>query len=116
MTHLQYGDADLHHPDGQHYSNVDGEWLTEDFRHRLGRHLAAHRGDALARTDSTARAERPPVDAFDDVIPATERGGYLVRSKSRPGAWWMVDVLPGRLVCHCEAAQARTLPDESSRC
>lgn len=37
----------------------------------------------------------------DDVIPATERGGYLVASESQPGVWWFVTVLPGRLVCPC---------------
>ena len=42
---------------------------------------------------------------FDDVIPATERGGYLVKSESKPGAWWFVQVLPGRLVCPCPAGE-----------
>lgn len=43
----------------------------------------------------------PVVDSFDDVIPATERGGYLVSSVSQPGAWWLVQVFPGRLECPC---------------
>lgn len=38
---------------------------------------------------------------FDDVIPATERGGYLVASASTEGSWWLVQVVTGRLVCPC---------------
>lgn len=39
---------------------------------------------------------------FPDVIPATDRGGYLVASESQPGAWWLVECVPGRLVCPCK--------------
>lgn len=40
--------------------------------------------------------------AFPDVIPATNRGGYLVESQSRPGLWWMLKPQGGRIVCPCE--------------
>lgn len=40
---------------------------------------------------------------FPDVIPATDRGGYLVASQSTPGAWWFVECVPGRLICACPA-------------
>lgn len=39
----------------------------------------------------------------DEVIPATDRGGYLVASLSRPGAFWMVRPTLGALECPCEA-------------
>ena len=42
---------------------------------------------------------------FPDVVAATERGGYLVASSSHEGCWWLVQVLPGRLVCPCPAGE-----------
>jgi len=55
---------------------------------------------------------------FDDVIPATTKGGYLVASASTKGVWWFVEVHPGLLVCHCPGARSlpRSLPGRSIRC
>lgn len=57
-------------------------------------------------TDQTT-AERVEAvhEAFPDIIEATDRGGYLVASESQPGAWWLVQVLPGRLLCPCQGGQ-----------
>lgn len=44
----------------------------------------------------------PRTPARPQVIPATEHGGYLIASASRPGAYWLVAVTAGRLTCGCE--------------
>jgi len=47
-------------------------------------------------------------DTFRDVIKATDRGGYLVRSASRRLLWWMVSTEDGKATCGCEFGQTIT--------
>lgn len=65
--------------------------------------------DPSSVDQAIAKVEEAIADRFTDVIPATTRGGYLIASASRPGLWWMVQVISerpeSRIVCPCEHGQ-----------